>query len=692
MMSSLDKLFAPRSIAVIGASRRPGTLGKMFLDAVVKFAYTGKIYPVNPRAEEIDGLKCYPDIKSLPATPDLAVILIPKDNVLNAVEMLGEAGIENIIVISAGFRETGEDGRLAEENLVKLTHKYKMRMIGPNSMGLFNTAPGISLNATFSPTQPLPGHVALISQSGALGVAVLELAIKIQLGFSLFVSTGNKADVGDFDVLAYAATDQNTRVIALYQESIDRPEQFRQLARRLVATKPILVLKAGRTDSGLRAASSHTGALASSDILTDAFFHQCGVLRCETLEELLYSAYALATQPLPVGNRVAIITNAGGPGILASDATERAGLLLSEVQSDTLNAIKNILPPEAGTQNPFDMIASATHETYRAIYQLLENDPNVDILMIIIVKPPVDTTPREIINTLAPLISASGKPVFFVLMADTDEDAGIDTFQNLGVPVFPFPEITARVIANQYRYTLLRNFANKDLPAISTPIIYGDKIRQAAFPAIARKLERYNIAPAPYKIINKPEDGYEFLAKFGSVVLKTADANIIHKSDQGLLYLDINSEQILNESFDDLEQKMRQLSGKGVKPEVLIQQMVKGGIELVLGSKYDPVYGKTIMFGIGGIFVELYRDVVFRVLPINPEDAFDMIDSVKGRRLLYGFRSLPAIDKSILAQTILSFAELISRSSDIIEMDLNPIIWTAEHQLLVVDARMTITE
>ncbi len=691
-MSSLEKVFAPRSIAVIGASRRPGTLGKMFLDTIVKYGYIGKLYPVNPHADEIDGLRCYPDIKSLPATPDLAVILIPKDFVLNAVEMLGEAGIKNIIVISAGFRETGEDGRLAEEELIKLINKYNMRMIGPNSMGLFNTAPGISLNATFSPTQPLPGHVAFISQSGALGVAVLELAIKIQLGFSLFVSTGNKADIGDFDVLAYAATDKNTRVIAIYVESIDRPLQFRQLAHRIVAAKPILVLKAGRTESGLRAASSHTGALASSDILTDAFFRQCGVLRCGTLEELLYSAYALATQPLPGGNRVAIITNAGGPGILASDATEHAGLLLSEVQTETLKAIKKILPPEAGTQNPFDMIASATHETYRAIYQLLENDPNVDILMVIIVKPPVDTTPKKIINTLAPIISASGKPVFFVLMADTDEDSGIEIFQHLGVPVFPFPEITARVMANHYRYTQLSMITKKDLPEISKPLIYGNKRRQAAFPEIASRLERYKIALAPYKKINKPEDGYDFLAKYGSVVLKTADPAFIHKSDQGLLHLDIRSEQRLNQSFDDLEQKVRQLSGRKKKPEVLIQQMVKGGIELVLGSKYDPVYGKTIMFGIGGIFIELYRDVVFRILPINLEDALDMIEAIKGRMLLNGFRNLPAIDKSILAQTILKFGELISRSSDIIEMDLNPIIWTSEHQPLVVDARMTIAE
>ncbi len=690
-MSTLEKMFAPKSIAVVGASRRPGTLGKMFLDAVVSFGYTGKIFPVNPKADEINGLTCYTDINSLPEIPDLAVILIAKDLVLGTVDALGQFGVKNVIVISAGFRETGETGKVLEEELIKRIHRYRMRMIGPNSMGLFNTIPDLLLNATFSPTPPIPGHVAFISQSGALGVAVLELSLKMQLGFSLFVSTGNKADIGDYDVLAFAARDKNTRVIALYQESIDNPAKFRQLAQETVAHKPILVLKAGRTDSGLRAASSHTGALASSDVLTEAFFHQSGILRCDTLQELLHTAYALAAQPHPGGNRVAVITNAGGPGILASDALEKAGLVLSEVQPGTLTGIKEILPPEAGLKNPFDMIAHANHDTYHAIYNLLEKDPNVDILLVIIVKPPVDTTPRKIISTLSPLIAASAKPVCFVVMADSNEEAGLDIFHALNLPVLPYPEMAAQVIGNLYRYTKLRKVKTKIFSDISKPVPADRKERQVDFPEIAGRLEQHHILYSPYQIINAPAEGVDFLAEHGPVALKVADAEFIHKSDQGLLHLDIRSEAQLNKSYEDLTQKVRKLSGDNLIPKMMIQKMIPGGIELVLGSKYDPVFGQTIMFGIGGIFIELYRDVVFRVLPIDLGDAREMLETIKGKAVLAGFRNYPEIDKFTLAETIFNFGLLIARYSDIIEMDLNPIIWSFNHQKpVVVDARMTV--
>jgi acetyltransferase len=548
------------------------------------------------------------------------------------------------------------------------------------------------LNATFSPTPPIPGHVAFISQSGALGVAVLELALRIKLGFSLFVSTGNKADIGDFDVLTYAAQDENTRVIALYQESIDTPDKFRRLAQGTVPDKPILVLKAGRTESGLRAASSHTGALASSDALTDAFLHQCGILRCNDLQEMLYSAYALASQPHPAGNRVGVITNAGGPGILASDALERAGMLLGQIESGTLAGIQQILPAEAGVRNPFDMIASADHNTYYAVFELLEKDPNIDIVMVIIVKPPVDTTPARIVQTLAPLIRKSVKPVYFVLMADPGSDAGLEHFQELGVPVVPYPELAAEIIGNHYRYTILRR--NVSIPAISAaatarPVSGG---RQAGFHEIAARLEKFDLELAPYQLISHPEEAAGFLKEHKTVVLKVADPEFIHKSDQGLVHLNIGSRQSLNLAFSDLEQKIRHLSGTKKPPEVLIQKMVTGGIELVMGSKSDAVLGPTIMFGIGGIFIELYRDVIFRVLPVTPEDCLEMIESVRGRRIFDGFRNFPAVDKQLLAGAIFRFGELVLNHPDIIEMDLNPVIWSFDQaKPLVVDARMTIT-
>ena len=692
-MSKLEKMFAPKSVAVIGASRRTGSLGKMFLDAIVRYEYQGRIFPVNPNADKINGLECYPDVASLPQIPDLAVILLPREHVAGTIEALGTAGIKNVVVISAGFRETGEAGRIAEENLLKLARRFGMRMIGPNSMGLFNTRTGLSLNATFSPTPPIPGHVAFISQSGALGVAVLELALKINLGFSLFVSTGNKADIGDFDVLAYAARDDNTRVITLYQESIDNTAAFRGVARATVPAKPILVLKAGRTDSGLRAASSHTGALASSDLLTDAFFTQCGVLRCGTLQELLYTAYAFSLQPLPEGNRVAVITNAGGPGILASDALEQAGLVLGNIMPETLTGIKQLLPPEAGLNNPIDMIASATHETYHDVYKLLERDPNVNILLIIIVKPPVNTTPGRIIRTMAPDISASPKPVYFVVMADPEGETDIDIFKNQGIPVIPYPELAAQVIGNQYTYTMLKRTIVAAEPEMTVPFHGREQHRQADFLTIVDRLREYKIPMAPYELIRTPEAGLDFLSIHRSVVLKAADPVFIHKSDQGLVQLNISTGEQLREAFDELKDKCRLISGKSRIPSILIQAMVTDGLELVLGAKYDPVFGATIMFGIGGIFVELYRDVVFRVLPIDLADAREMISSLKAGAVLDGFRNYPAVDKTVLTETILNFSHLIRKYPDIVEMDLNPVIWSFDqNKPLVVDARMTIAE
>ncbi len=351
-MTSLNTLFAPKSVAVVGASRRDGTLGKMFIDALVGMKYTGIIYPINPKADEINGIQCFPNIESVPETPDLAIILLPKEMVFQAVEAIAKKKIKNIVVISAGFKEVGEEGKEREDALVDLIRKNGIRMVGPNSMGIFNTHPDLSLNATFSTNPPIPGHVGFISQSGALGVAVIELSERIGLGFSSFVSTGNKADIGDVEGLQFLSDDNNTKVVILYQESIDNPTALRKVCIEIIPRKPVLTLKAGRTASGLKAASSHTGALASDDKIADAFLQQCGIIRCDTLQELLDSALAFTSQPLPAGNKVAIVTNAGGPGILVSDTLEKNGLVLATLSDKTLSELAKILPPEAGLTNP----------------------------------------------------------------------------------------------------------------------------------------------------------------------------------------------------------------------------------------------------------------------------------------------------------------------------------------------------
>jgi len=694
-LNSLISLFAPKSIAVIGASRRDGTLGKMFLDAVVGMDYKGSIYPINPNAESINNIPCYPEISSVPNIPDLAIILLPKNMVLNEVQALAQKGIRNIVVISAGFKEVGAEGRELENTLVACIRSNNMRMIGPNSMGLFNTAPSISLNATFSPTPPIPGHVGFISQSGALGVAVLELSQKLGLGFSCFVSTGNKADISDADCLRFLAEDNNTNIIILYQESIDNPDAFRKICTEIVPHKPIFTLKAGRTKSRLKAASSHTGALASDDIITDTFLKQCGVIRCATLQELLDTSLAVVSQPMPPGNKVAVVTNAGGPGILASDALEQHGLELASLSEGTILQLRQYLPAEAGLNNPVDMIASATHETYRNVCSIVERDKNVDSIFIIIVKPPVNTTPKEIIEEMKPVVKNSEKPIFCTLMAQENPETGLDIFKNLNLPVFSFPESSARALGNMIKYMQIKDRFTKSRSGfknVSKTSDINDNRKQATFREIMERLSKYGIKSCDYIITSQEEEIVKFQKKMGSIVLKIANEEIIHKSDAGLVKLNISSFAEVKEAFKDISTKAGSLISLGKRPILLAQRMIQSKIELVLGAKRDPLFGATIMFGIGGILVELYKDVVFRILPVDEVEVHQMLQELKGRKLLEGFRHYPVINFEVLKKTIINFSNMIDENPEIIEIDLNPLLWSVDkNELIVVDSRCTLT-
>jgi acetyltransferase len=690
----LKRLFAPQSIAVIGASRREGTLGKMFLDAIVKMNYRGKIYPVNPKADKINHLTCYKDISNVPEIPDLAIILLPKDMVNKTVEKTAEKKIKNIVVISAGFKEMGEEGKNREAELLKLVRKHNMRMIGPNSMGLFNTHPDLSLNATFSPTTPIPGHVGFVSQSGALGVAVLELSQKMGLGFSSFVSTGNKADVGDVDCLRFLSDDQNTKAIILYQESIDDPPAFRNSCLDIVSKKPLLTLKAGRTKSGLKAASSHTGALSSDDILTDAFLKQCGIIRCQTLEELLDSALALTSQPLPAGKKVGVVTNAGGPGILFSDALEKHGLELATVSNDSRSALADILPPEAGYNNPIDMIASATHETYRDVCRILEKDPGIDSIVVIIVKPPVNTTPGMIISELKPLIDHSEKPFIFTLMAGENSDSGRDIFKAAKIPVFSYPEAAARALGNMVRYLKIKERVTRSTSLRSDIIDFQEgNSKQASLHDLIPMFSNYNLQMCDYALVTTNEEAKEFFTKSGPIALKIANEEIIHKSDEDLVKLNISTVNEVEDAFNEIVIKAKEILPKKTSPLILVQKMIPKGIELVLGAKQDPQFGFVIMFGLGGIWVELYKDVVFRIAPLDESTIKEMIEELQGNKILNGFRNFAPVDKNILVRTILNFSQLVIDHPEIVEIDLNPLIWSPkDNELIIVDSRCTIVE
>lgn len=698
-MSSLEKILCPKSIAIIGASRKEGSLGKMFLEAILRMDFKGIIYPINPKADYIEEIKCYPNVQSLPEKVDLAVILLSQNYVLDNLEELGQVGIDNVIVISAGFKEVGGEGIEREKQLIKTAEKYSMNLLGPNCMGVFNTEKSISFNGNFSPILPNTGHIAYVSQSGALGVAIMELAAKTDLGFSIFVSTGNKAVINDNDILEFLHEDNNTKVITLYLESIDQPDAFRKICSRVSALKPILAIKAGRTQSGFKAASSHTGALANPEYIIDGFLKQCGVIRKETLEDLFDAARALSLQPLPAGPRVAVITNAGGPAILASDALEKYGLKLAELNEKTIEKLKSFLPAEAATGNPIDMIASADHDIYYQALEAVQEDEGVDSILLIIVKPPVNTTPAKIAETLGSLIPNCGKTIIPVLMAQKDETAGMEIFQQLQLPVFSYPESAVKALSTMWEYhQVQRRFRKSEAVAINpgmkeSVLTNADpNNKQAPVADLLKLLEQYDITNAPYIVSDEVDKIIQFQKEQNSkIVLKIANEQIIHKTDIGLVKLGLDSDTAVREAFEDMMGKAESVLAPGVKPVFLAQKQLATGIELVLGGKKDSVFGPVLMVGFGGIFIEVLKDVSFRIAPVNAFEAKEMIGELRSQPLLNGFRGNPAIDRDSFAYTIQQFSLLLAEHPEIVEMDLNPLIWQAERgSAAVVDVRATL--
>ncbi len=697
-MNRLEKILRPGSVAVIGASRKAGSLGKMFLDAILRMPYTGKIYPVNPKADEISGLVCYPALQDIPETPDLAVILLPRQFVMAAMHEISAKNIKNCIVVSAGFRETGAAGAEDERDLAEFASGHGINLLGPNCMGIFNTAGDICFNGNFSPTLPNPGTVGFISQSGALGVAVMELAAGSDLGFSVFVSTGNKADIKDHDVIDFMREDGHTDVVTLYLESIDDPAAFRQTCRRTVPLKPVLAVKAGRTASGNRAASSHTGALANPEFIMEGFLEQCGVIRLETIEQLFDAARALAAQPLPKGGKVAVVTNAGGPAILASDALEKSGLELAELQGKTIDRLRGLLPPEAALHNPVDMIASANHETYYQVMETILGDEKVDAVLLIIVKPPVNTTPLEIITRLSPLMANCAKPVLPVLMARSDDQAGLEIFRQLHLPVYHYPEPAARALGTMWRYAQIQQRFRKSEAVVlhpeneeALPVEQGI-VSQVPLVQLLELLRHYDISAAPYVFATNLQEVTGFQSSSGGpVVLKIANEQIIHKSEAGLVKLNLGNAAQIETAFGELNRAAKTVLPPEVEPVFIVQKQVAKGTEIVLGGKRDEHFGPLVMVGIGGVFVEVLKDVAFRVAPVNAYEAREMINALQSQTVLDGFRGLPAVNRGRLAYTLTRFSLLLAEHPEITEMDLNPLIWSAEdNELLVVDIRATV--
>jgi acetyltransferase len=694
----LDPIFKPRSIAVIGASRKKGSIGWEILHNIVEYEFNGKVFPVNPHAEVIHSIKCFPSVRDIPDPVDLAIIVVPKHEVLRVVDECGQKGVRGLVVITAGFKETGPAGLEREQRLVEKVRHYGMRMIGPNCMGIINTDPAVRLNATFAPTRPLPGRIGFTSQSGALGAAILNMAERLGLGFSMFVSMGNKADVSGNDLLQYWEDDPHTDVILMYLESFGNPRRFTQLARRITKKKPIIAVKAGRTAAGARAASSHTGALAGLDVATEALLEQCGVLRALSIEDLFDLAMAFVYCPIPRGNRVAILTNAGGPAIMATDACVNFGLKIAELAPRTRAHLRPRLPEECTVENPVDLIASADAATYRFALDLLLADENVDAAIVIFV-PPIMVTPHEIADAIADVIGHHEKPVLGVFMAPEDFFRHMHQRPSRTFPIYQFPESAARALSALVTYRErrdreegeVRTFeVEREIVARIVATVRHEGRTELNSAEALTVLEAYGLPVCRFGFARTLKDALIAAREIGyPVVLKVLAHRLTHKSEIGGVIVDVRTDEELIRSFQTLMERVERHGLNEALQGVLVQEMIRGGREVILGIVQDPQFGPLIMFGLGGIYVESLADVVFRIWPITDRDAHEMIRSIRGFPILRGTRGEPPVDFAALEEALMRLSQLAGDFPEIAELDVNPFLASpAPGASKAVDARI----
>ena len=706
-IASLHPLFHPRAVAVIGASREPKSIGYRLLEALHDNRFEGPCYAVNPHVSLIAGVAAYPSVRHLPEPVDLAVIAVPKEAVLSVVEDCAAIGVRALVVITAGFAEVGEEGRRLQDQLLERVRQHGMRMIGPNCFGILNTDPAVRLNATFTSTFPRAGSIAMSSQSGALGLALVAASNRLHLGLSTFVSVGNKADVSVNDLLQYWESDAATNLILLYVESFGNPRRFAQIARRVSRHKPIVVLKAGRTSSGKRAAGSHTAALAANDVAVDALFQQTGILRADTLEEMFALATGLSEQPLPKGRRIGILTNAGGPAILCADACEASGLEVPELSQATMTRLSPFLPASASLHNPVDLIASATPEQYeQAIVTLLTSD-DIDALIILYIA--VTATDVEpIAEGIARGIAAARtqqvvrKPLFIGWMVETDRDRTF-SLPHETIPTYSLPEVPARALGKIAGYVQWRDrplgmvpdFDDLDIPAVTTVCRNALATRGGGWLTVVETravLSAMGIALPAGGMATTSEEAATLAAQIGfPVAVKLASHTLVHKTEIGGVHLNLAGKAEVRRAYDDIAARVAHDHTLDAMEGVLVQSMVTGGVEVMAGMVQDPSFGPLIGFGLGGIHVEILGDVRFRITPLTELDAADLIRSIKGYRLLQGYRGHPPGDVDAIQELLLRLSRLVEEVPEIVELDLNPIFALPPGQgCRIVDARMRV--
>lgn len=687
-VTALRAFFHPASIAVIGASRDPSHIGARLLDTIVSGRFQGALYPVNPHAAEIQGLQARPSVQDIAGPVDLAVVAVPRDAVLSVVQDCADKGVRAVIVITSDFAETGPEGRAAQNRLVAMVRKRGMRLVGPNCFGLLNTHPTARLNATFGAPMPPHGSIAISSQSGALGLALLTTARRQQIGISSFVSVGNKADVSTNDLLEYWEQDLETNVILLYLESFGNPRRFAHIAQRVSRRKPIVALKAGRSTAGRRAAGSHTAALAANEVAVEALFRQNGVIHARTLEELFAIGTALAWQPLPQGRRVAIITNAGGPGILCADACEEAGLLVSELSEALKATLKELFPSAASIRNPIDLIATATPDHYRRAVSTLMADESIDAVIACYVS--VSSADSSEFARALSLgiheISAgrrTGKPLLACWMAE-HEPGGATTLRQARIPVSTLPEIPARVLGQMTTYAewlqqpdgRLVEFPNMELAASRT--LCREAVTRGGPGWLSADDTRKLLLSAGFSLpaggVARTADQAGHIARTIGfpVAVKLASRWFIHKSDVDAVRLDIGSEAEVRAIFQEFRTRFASEHPDDMDG-LIVQPMLKGGVEVMAGMTVDSQFGPLFVFGLGGIHVEILGDVQVRLGPLTDKEAAGMVRAIKGARLLEGYRGHPPADMAALVELLQRLSRLVEALPEISELDLNPI-------------------
>jgi acetyl coenzyme A synthetase (ADP forming)-like protein len=683
LKEQLDKIMKPKSIAVVGASTKEKTIGSEIMKRLIEYGFQGEIYPVNPKGGVIEGKQAYASVLEIPSSVDFAMLIIPKEFVMDTLAQCNEKGIKGICIISAGFKETGAEGLKLEQELAAKLNEYGMRCVGPNCLGLINTNDNVRLDATFAEALPEKGDIAFVSQSGALGGGILNILKDLNIGFSQFVSIGNQADINAETMMEYWENEDDVKQILLYMESIQNPANFRKLATRISKKKPIIALKSGRSEAGASAASSHTGSLAGGDKAAEALLKQSGVIREIGLKNLFDTAKVFSNCPIPKNNRVAIITNSGGPGIMATDAVCEYGLEMAQISEKTKETLKSFLPAAASVKNPIDMIASAGLDHYKRTLETVIADENVDMIMVIYL-PFMGLKDIDVAKALMEIKTLHPeKPIVGVFMTTSDFFTQISDLK-VNMPFFMYAEeaVDGFKRLDQQRQWMLRpegkipcfNIDKKKAENIIKQSISEGRDQLTTLESID-VLEAYGIRTCKYGLAVNEEEVINLGNQIGyPVVMKMTSKTTSHKTDVGGVRVNIQSEEQLRAEYSDLIDKLTEKGLIEGLEGVIIQEMVKGSREMVCGIATDPQYGPMMMFGLGGVFIEVLKDVIFRMAPLTDVDADEMIKSVKSYKLLEGARGTKPAQIEQIKETLLRLSQLVNDFKFIDELDINPLL------------------